>query len=171
VMTHRSPLQTVPSACKLIECFRRPFGNAPVDAAALTIGFGMLMDLHIANRRASGRLRILDLNFDEINGSIEAIVERIYAHCSMHLTDEVRQRVCKWTHDNPMHRLGRFNYSLEQYGLSAEQVNEAMAGYIELIDQLFTTQKHRAAEEGGNSANHTAIVEHAAGRRRSRIVQ
>lgn len=160
VMTHRSPLQTVPSACKLIECFRRPFGNAPVDAAALTIGFGMLMDLHIANRRALSQLRILDLSFDDINCSIEAIVERIYEHCSMRLTDEVRQRVCKWTRDNPMHRLGRFNYSLEQYGLSAEQVNKAMAGYLELIDQLFATQKHRAAEEGRNSAN-PHIVEHA----------
>jgi hypothetical protein len=137
VMTHRSPLQTVPSSCKLVACFRVPFCDAPVDGAALTAGFGMMMDLHIANRKAHPEMRILDLSFEEIAESIDSVVEKIYAHARLPLRQEAQQRMRQWALENPMHKKGAFKYSLEEFGLNAELVTRAMGGYLAFTRQLF----------------------------------
>lgn len=132
VMPHRSPLQTTPSMCKLATCFQKPFCDKPIDYATLAGGFAAMMQQHLAVRAAHPGLPLLDLSFDEINGSIESAVEKIYAHARMPLTAASRQRMRQWSIDNPMHRHGGFRYSLEEFGLSAEGIRRDMADYLAL---------------------------------------
>lgn len=137
VMTHRSPLQTVPSSCKLIENFRIPFCNAPINPIELTMGFAMMMDVHINTRKTNPQFKVLDLSFDEVNRSMPNVIEKIYAHAGMRLTEAARARMAQWGSDNPMHKKGGFKYSLEEFGLSADQVTSLMANYLALQDELF----------------------------------
>jgi Sulfotransferase family len=136
VMTHRTPLKTVPSSCRLIDLFRIPFGNAPVDIPALLGGFVMMMDLHIQNRERLSNLRILDLQFDEVTRSMSASAEKIYAHAGLEFTAQSRQRIADWESANPQHVKGGFTYSLADYGLDEASLERDFANYLGLIKRL-----------------------------------
>jgi hypothetical protein len=137
VMTHRSPLQTVPSSCKLITEFRKPFSTAPVDTESLCVGFAMMIDLHLANRKNLPDFRLLDVHFDDVSRDWDRVVEKIYAHIGLPLRDEARQRMADWSRDYPQHRYGPFRYSLAEFGLSEERIRRDMAGYFDLTMRLF----------------------------------
>jgi len=47
-----------------------------------------------------------------------------------------RQRILQWDAENSMHKHGAFKYSLEECGLSAKTIRNAMAGYFELLQTL-----------------------------------
>lgn len=137
VMTHRSPLQTVPSSCKLIDLFRMPFSTAPVDVGALTGGFAAMMDLHIANRARLDNLRILDLRFEEVAASMADAAARIYAHAGLEYSAAARQAIAAWEASHPQHGKGRFVYSLDEYGLDAASLERDFANYLALMQRLF----------------------------------
>ena len=137
VMAHRSPLQTIPSSCKLIEGFRIPFAEAPVDPVALSAGFAMMMNYHLAVRGSLADGKILDLSFGEITRSIDAVTEKIYAHIGMPMSNASRQRMQQWSVNNPMHKNGVFKYSLEEFGLSGEKIKQDMSAYLVLLQTLF----------------------------------
>ena len=136
IMTHRSVLQTVPSSCKLIECFRQPYCNARVDAEKLTTGFATMIDLHFENRRTMPQGRILDVHFEHVSHAIEDVIERIYAHCGMELAEAALHRMRAWSQSNTMHRLGAFRYALEDYGMHVEQVKALFDRYLRFVDAL-----------------------------------
>jgi len=135
VMTHRSPLQTVPSSCKLIELFHQPFDTAAQSPPTLQAGFAMMMGLHLS-LRAQGAFKLLDLRFEEVTHSIETAIEKIYAWIGLPLGDESRQRMLRWEAEHPMHGKGRFEYSLEEFGLSEATIERDFAGYLALLKNL-----------------------------------
>jgi hypothetical protein len=135
VMTHRSPLQTVPSSCRLIELFHQPFEQKPVQAAMLEPGFAMQMTAHLELRR-QGAFRTLDVRFDDTVGAMDAVVERIYRHVGLPLSDASRRRMQDWERTHPMHGKGEFRYSLEEYGLNRAQIERDFSGYIAFLDTL-----------------------------------
>lgn len=137
VMTHRSPLKTVPSSCRLIDLFRIPFGSAPVDIPALLGGFVAMMDLHIQNRERLPNLRILDLHFDEITSSMATAAEKIHAHAGLGFPAASRQRIADWEAAHPQHAKGSFTYSLAGYGLDEASLERDFANYIGLMQRLF----------------------------------
>lgn len=136
VMTHRTPLKTVPSSCRLIDLFRIPFSTAPVDIPALLGGFVMMMDLHIQNREKLANLRILDLRFEEVTRSMAECAARIYAHAGMEFTDASRQRIAGWEAANPQHVKGGFTYAIEDYGLDEATLRETFANYLNLMTKV-----------------------------------
>ncbi|MDE2596545.1 MAG: sulfotransferase [Sphingomonadales bacterium] len=129
VMTHRSPLQTVPSSCRLIDLFRMPFGTAPVDVGALVGGFTMMMDLHIANRERLAGLRVLDLAFTDVTRNMASVAERIYAHCGLEWNARSRAAIAAWEANHPQHGHGTFTYALEDYGLTESGILRDFAAY------------------------------------------
>lgn len=137
VMTHRSPLQTVPSSCKLVSLFHVPFSTAPVSTDMLCAGFAMMMNLHLSNRQTLPSLRILDLHFDEITRSMDTALDKIYRHISLPLSDASRQRMQQWEDTHPQHAQGGFAYSLAEFGLNADTLQRDMACYIAWMQERF----------------------------------
>jgi hypothetical protein len=137
VMTHRTPLKTVPSSCRLIDLFRIPFGSAPVSIPSLLGGFVAMMDLHIQNRERLANLRILDLEFDEVTRSMATAAEKIYAHAGLAFTTEARQRIADWETAHPQHAKGSFIYSLADYGFDEASLERDFANYLGLMQRLF----------------------------------
>lgn len=137
VMTHRSPLQTVPSSCRLIEVFHQPFDEARLQPQMLAGGFAMQMARHLANRAAPGGLPILDLHFDEVNRAMDAAIEKIYAFVGLPLSDAARERMQRWGVDNPIHKKGEFRYSLEAFGLDETQIRHDFVDYLAFLDARF----------------------------------
>jgi hypothetical protein len=136
VMAHRSPLKTLPSMCKLVQCFRAAFGEVPPDHALIMEGNFASMAAHLANRRTHKDLPLLDVRFEDLVKALPETLERIYAHAGMILSEEALQNMLRWNAENTMHQLGDFRYSLEEFGLKEAVIRERMASYFELLDSL-----------------------------------
>lgn len=136
VMAHRSPLQTVPSMCTLVGHLRRAYGTSQPDAALLLHHNAATLDAQLDIRRSHPDLPLLDVRFEDIVGALPAVVERIYAHAGLRLSDAARERMVRWDEENEMHKLGAFTYSLEEIGLDEAAVREEMGRYFELLDAL-----------------------------------
>ena len=136
VIAHRSPLQTLPSMCKLVQCFRKAYGGtAPPNQAIVERNY-MTMESHLAIRAAHPELPLIDVRFEDIVDALPQVIDRIYAHAGMELTAEARGRMIRWNTENQMHKLGEFKYSLEDAGLDPAVIRQRMAGYFELLDGL-----------------------------------
>jgi hypothetical protein len=136
VVANRSPLQTLPSMCRLVHCFRKAYGGSEPDNAYLAERNFGAMAAHLANRRLHPELPLLDLRFEDIVGALPAVIEQVYGHAGMVLTEAARRKMLKWNSENAMHKLGEFRYSLEDAGLDEAVVRERMAGYFELLERL-----------------------------------
>jgi Sulfotransferase family len=147
VMAHRSPLRTVPSMCTLVGHFRRAYGTSTPDPVLLTEHNAASMDAQLAIRRAHPGLPLLDLRFEDIVGDLPAVVERVYAHAGMKLSDTARSNMRRWDDENAMHKLGTFTYSLDEIGLDEAFVRTRMRGYLEFLDGLEPHVALSATEE------------------------
>lgn len=136
VVANRSPLKTLPSMCKLVQCFRQAYGKPDVDNALIIEGNYRSMDAHLANRRAHPDLPILDLRFEDIVGKLPETLQRIYDHAGMPLTSAARERMLAWNADNTMHKLGEFKYSLADAGLEEAVIRKRMSAYFDHLDML-----------------------------------
>jgi hypothetical protein len=136
VVANRSPLQTLPSMCRLVHCFRKAYGGSEPDNAYLAERNFAAMAAHLSNRRLHPELPLLDLRFEDIVGSLPAVIEQVYGHAGMVLTEAARRNMLKWNSENAMHKLGEFRYSLEDAGLDEAIVRERMASYFELLERL-----------------------------------
>lgn len=136
IMAHRSPLKTLTSMCKLIQCFRIAYSRLPPDLQLIVEHNYHNMDAHIANRAANPGLPHLDVRFEDIVGNLSGVIERIYADAGLPLSEASLDRMLQWDRDNSMHKHGEFKYSLEQLGLDERVIRERMAGYFRFLDQL-----------------------------------
>ncbi len=136
VMAHRSPLRTLPSMCTLVAHFRRAYGTSTPDPKVLFEHAASSMDAQQAIRRAHPDLPLLDVRFEDVVGDLSGVVERIYAHAGMTLTDGAHADMLRWDAENAMHKHGAFTYSLEDVGLDEREIRERMSGYFALLDEL-----------------------------------
>lgn len=136
VVANRSPVQTLASMCKLVQCFRQAFGKANVDNALIIEGNFRNMDAHLANRRAHPELPIIDLRFQDIVGALPATLQRVYEHAGMKLEKEASDRMLAWNTENTMHKIGEFKYSLADAGLEEAVVRDRMVDYFKHLEML-----------------------------------
>ena len=136
VMTHRDPMQTIPSVFRLLDTFHEPFSNLKNNYQNILLAYGTQLKQHMANRRILPDLSIVDILFDELNSSAESSLEKIYRFLDMSFSDASRQEVRNWELDNPRHKNGVLQYSLEDYNVTEAQIEQALADYIEFIKSL-----------------------------------
>lgn len=141
VVANRSPLQTLPSMCKLVQCFRQAYGKPDVDNALIVEGNFRNMDAHLANRRVHPELPILDLRFQDIVGALPETLQRIYNHANVELRDQSVERMLAWNAENTMHKAGEFKYSLADVGLDENAVRSRMTAYFQHLEMLDSAAK------------------------------
>lgn len=132
VMTHRHPRHTMPSSCRLLECFHQPFAAPIVNAQAVVEGLAMQIDMHVQVREARPDIRFLDVDFRDVVGDPASVLRRVYAFAGVTLTEEALGRVLRWHEANPMHKQGVHKYSLADFGLSEEMLERRFARYLGL---------------------------------------
>ena len=142
VVAHRSPLQTLPSMCKLVQCFRQAYGKPQSDNTLIMERNFRGMAAHLANRQTHA-LPVLDIRFEDIVGALPETIESIYAHAGMVLRDDARRRMLDWNAQNAMHKLGEFKYSLADAGLDEAVIRDRMAPYFELLNALAAKSEAR----------------------------
>lgn len=136
IMAHRSPLKTLTSMCKLVQCFRVAYSEMKPDLNLIVEHNYHNMNVHIANREANPGLPHLDVRFEDIVGDLPKVLRRIYDDAGLSLAPASLDRMVQWDRDNTMHKHGEFRYSLEELGLEEAVIRERMASYFAFLDQL-----------------------------------
>lgn len=65
-----------------------------------------------------------------------AVVEKIYAHAGMALSDTARAKIAQWEKGNPQNKMGAFTYSMEAFGFTENEINQHFGEYNKLLGSL-----------------------------------
>ena len=134
VWTHRDPLKVVGSVASL-NCTLHATNTDKVDFNEVgriwkdKCLHGIKAGTEFRDRRGSDDT-VFDLQYAELMDDPVGSVERIYRHFNMELDDLGRRRMAAWMEENPQDRFGRHRYTLDQFGLSAEEVRDQFANYV-----------------------------------------
>jgi hypothetical protein len=134
VHLHRDPQKSVPSTCSLAAS-RRAIHSDRVDLRRI----GELVLRRLAggirhNLEARSRInpaRIVDLRYTELVRDPIGSVRRIHDHFGLGFEPAMEQGMARWLAAHPQPKGGAHRASLATFGLTAEQVDGAFAGYRE----------------------------------------
>jgi hypothetical protein len=131
VLTHRDPVETVPSLASFVHTLHRLNSDA-VDP--LAIGAHWQRKLARATRRAlatrAGRdERFLDLDYQELVAEPLACVQRIYDFAGMELTADALAAMKEWAVENARDRRPVHRYTLAEFGMTEEALARDFAEY------------------------------------------
>jgi hypothetical protein len=140
VQTHRDPAPAMSSAASLIYTIGQRT-RAVIDLQELG---REMMDLYsegvsrsIEFRDRNPDIKVVDISHKQVVTDPLSAVRPIYETFDLPFTAAAEQAMRKFVTDNPKEAFGAHNYSLEQYGVSREQLYERMHGYVERFSNLF----------------------------------
>ena len=132
VMTHRDPLEVVGSACSLCAAVRPMFSDV-VDGRRIADLLMETFDLMIARadafRAQHGADAIFDIDYREQMRDPVGTMRRLYAHIGEDFTPAVEAAMQACLAENPKGKFGKHEYTLEQFGVSADEVRERYRDY------------------------------------------
>lgn len=131
VHTCREPTDVMPSVCSLMHAVAAPFQriDKPSFGRRIFADYAEQMDRFMALRRRLDPSRFLDVQYDDLVRDPVAVAKRIYRHFDVDIGAEGEAALQSWHRDNTQHKYGRHEYTLEEYGLEAGQVNERLSDY------------------------------------------
>jgi len=139
IQTHRDPLQVTASYSRLIEKLRpiysdkinhQSLGKEILDILSYQIKQGMKARATISNQQ------ICDILFSDLVKDPVSTVRQIYDHYGYEYTREMEKNLYNYINDNPRYKHGKYSYSLEEFGLDANSVNEKFEKYFAQIGSL-----------------------------------
>jgi hypothetical protein len=83
----------------------------------------------LAARDRLDAARFFDVDFRAFTADPLGTLRRIYGHFGLELGAETESRLAAYVRENPKGKHGAHDYSLEEYGLSAEAVRERLRFY------------------------------------------
>jgi len=134
VVTHRDPVTVIASVCSLIQSLSSTFSDAdhtkyiaahwPEVAEVIVTRIGDFRDEH-------GDDGFLDVQYPELMADPIGVVRAIYAWEGTEYTPEADTAMRTYLADNQQGKFGRHEYSLEPFGLDADELTERFAPYVE----------------------------------------
>ncbi len=134
IMTHRSPVSSIPSGSRMLELFHHCFSYRPPDLEGYYRGAGSNLRRHMKHRASDPDMRITDLHYLDVVDDVEATVRKVYDFIGEELSDGSLRQMTDWNDANPKDARGKHVYSLEQYGLTPEQIEGDFAEYLAFME-------------------------------------
>lgn len=138
VSTHRNPVSTLSSQASLLVYYRKAYSDAERKqeiGSMMCEGQSMATQQFLASR--DGRLPCLDIGYGEVTKSAESVIEKVYAHAGLALSDRARRAMQEWETQNSQHKLGVHHHSLEEFSLTPESVGSNFAQYRDRFGSYF----------------------------------
>jgi hypothetical protein len=95
---------------------------------------GLMLDRHLAFRRRHGEDRFFDVGFDALTSDTMAEVERLYDWLGWDVTDTAEAAMRAYLDEAPAGRFGTHTYELSRFGLTADQIRDRVAPYLDRFD-------------------------------------
>lgn len=136
IMTHRDPLKVLASCASFTEVLREPFvDHLDREDLGTEIARHWEKGAHLAVRfrRDNGdrQGRFLDVWYEDLVTNPMAVVEFIYRHFDMELTDKSKRAMLRFLADNRQHKNGVHRYSLEEFGLDCRKERQRFQFYTD----------------------------------------
>jgi hypothetical protein len=130
--THRDPLATIPSYASMIYELWRGVGETsdPVEAGRETSGT-LEHDLNrcLAVRDTLPAGKFIDIDFRDTVKDPVSVVERIYRHIGLPMTDAARRQIGEYMSSHPREGRPKHEYSMEQFGFTRADIERRFAEY------------------------------------------
>jgi len=135
--THRDPALVLGSVCSLI-AYTRSWVSDRDDSAELGTQqvelWRKALSRAVGYRDEVGEERFADISWGELQRDPVAVMGRAYDKLGMELSSEAERRMAEWSAANPPGARGTHEFSLEEFGLSADGVRERFAFYLDRFD-------------------------------------
>lgn len=140
IMTHRHPGRIVPSTASLISSMRSLYSDQEDTIRTGREQFTIWADYYarfLHDRRQLDReSRIVDVLFDDFARDQMRVVDSIYARFGWKLDPGDRARMEAFVDRERRGRHGVHEYSLEQFGVSSEDIDSEYSHYIDFLESL-----------------------------------
>ena len=137
VITHRNPLITLPSICRLLESWCIAFDqNGSFDKhrfgqfQKVLIDKCLMVPLNYRKRHPEKEEQIFDCMYKELFSNPIVMVKRIYRKFGLEYTEEFEERMRIYLENNKQGKYGRHKYSLEEYGFNGESIYQEYKDYM-----------------------------------------
>ena len=136
IMTHREPLEVLPSEASLHTVLRQTFSDA-VDPAAVGREVTELTadeirtGLRARDQGCAPAEQFLDVRYRDLIEDPIGTVRSAYAHFDVPFTATAETRMRRYLADSPKDKHGAHVYSLSQFGLDADEEHERYRDYRE----------------------------------------
>jgi hypothetical protein len=134
VQTHRDPGKVIGSLASLVAVGHGTLAEPPDPRAVGRRVLGQTtrtLERAQRSRAVLGDDRVLDVAYADLVAHPITTVRRILQHFGYPVTGAGEDRMRGWLAANPQGKHGRHQYSLERFGLTAEEVDRATASYRE----------------------------------------
>ncbi|MDB5968160.1 MAG: hypothetical protein JWQ90_610 [Hydrocarboniphaga sp.] len=134
VQTHRDPVSVMPSVCSLfsvVQTLLSDYADPRLLGSDWVERWAQGCDDASTLRAAGAEPRFVDVAYKQMISDPFVAVRDIYAARGETFTPEAEAAMRRWLAGNPQHKHGKHQYRLEDYGLTADQVNTRFASYRE----------------------------------------
>ena len=130
---HRTPMKAIASMCSMIETLMKTRTDLePIKLGSVVMDFyATSLERGLATRDELEPARFIDIAHDDFVRDGLGTIERLYAHFGRVLTPQTRRAMAERLRSNPRHGHGAHEYTLERYGLTAGDVRERFAAYVD----------------------------------------
>jgi hypothetical protein len=136
VLTHRNPLEILPSYCSMMAALmvaREPLDRSELGPTVLEY-LARSLERGLEARDRCDPRRFLDFQYEGFMTDPMKAVERIYAHFELDFPPEAEAAMRAHVRANPRGKHGEHEYALAEYGLTPKLVKERLAAYIERFE-------------------------------------
>lgn len=133
LQTHRDPRATLPSFCSMVAHGRGVFSDEvdPTEVGEHWLGkVRRMVERAMDSRARQPASRFLDVHYRDLVAAPIGTAAAACAFAGRPLEASDRQQLQAWLVDNPRHKYGRHVYRAEDFGLSAERIDEAFGAYV-----------------------------------------
>jgi hypothetical protein len=140
IVLHRDPRRIIPSAAAIVREVRRLYNGVPADGKKVGAWaleeYAAEMDRHLAWRESADPATILDVPYTDVRDDGVGVARRVYRFCGIDLSGDAEARMQEWSRANAQHKHGVHRYSLEEFGVTAQRIDEKFAAYLERFGHL-----------------------------------
>jgi hypothetical protein len=135
VMTHRDPLQTLASICKMTFNLRGMRGGGEIDKHEVGRDMLHFITRHVERIMAFDRRpeagRVVHVDYYALIADPVGEMRKIHSGIGIETPDEVAEAVGAWHAANPKNARGRNDYTLAEYGIAEGEALEQFSLYME----------------------------------------
>jgi len=131
ILTHRDPLQTIPSISSFHFTLWKMAADNPDPAVcgaqwSAMFARGMQMTMQFREQHPTN---FADVMYRDTVTSPFEVIEKVYAFIGMVLTEEARTAMHQWREDNKRENREAHEYTLQQFGFTEEGLRAQFGGY------------------------------------------
>ena len=132
-MTHRDPLECIPSACSLAASYRE-ITSHQVDRSRLGAEVSQVLAVGVewaleAAAAGSTQRQIFDVSYPKMLADPIGVACSVYNHFGYTLDSSMVDRMRLWLAENPQGKQGAHRYSLREFGLDPSELKSRFASY------------------------------------------